>query len=438
MARKRFGVELGFDIYDENGNSAVSWLVGDAAPTGTGDQASAAIGSLYQRRGTGELYIKKTNVGDASDYVLISLGFSRWRREQVDIVTNDTIAIGTRDVVLNPPSDEDGTPSAANYTVGHYVISDADGTPTLLEITNKVGDDVTFAAAATALVDGDSFVTKKYLPDQPANQENSALVVYSDAVIVKIADVDWNFATGIQFSSSYSSSGVNGNISAGESIESGVQKLEGNQQDIQSTIGVAQGSVNMGSYTGTLLNDNETAKQNIQQLETAIEGNDDDIANLVSLSGRPVDSTDHGTMDQGDILSDAATTNALFKETDAELTRQRGKTSATGITAGFVTLDSVLVDEVSLAQWNITVQQNGTPANKQHFTLLAGHDGSADGVTDAAAVDSTKSKILKLGATFNVQVQVVLSGTGVAQEMQLQFNSTDTIDVYAKRIETLY
>lgn len=437
MARERFGIEKGLEISVENSNTSVGWLVGTGSPDGLLDQAAATIGSIYQRINTGELYQKKTNVGDASDWVIFATGstVTRWRPEVVDVITDDTQGAGVRDVVASPFSDDDGTPLAvSDFNVGNYIISDADGTPTLLEITAVASPNVTFAAA-TALVDGDAFITRHYLPDADGF-ENQALVVFSDGVMVKIADIDWNFATGINLSSGYSPQ--NGNPVAGSSVEAAIEFLDGNQDDLTTLSGVSQGSTDLGTFTGVTIPSGQNTKQAIQSLETAYEETDQNVDDLITLSGRPENSTDQGAMSGGDILTDNSTENALFLEIDGELTRQRGKSSATGITGGFTTVDSVLVDDVAAAAWQIHVQENGTPANKQAFEIFATHNGSADGVTDATAVDDNKSKILKLGSNFNVQVQVVLSGAGAGQVMQLQFNSTDTIDVYVKRIETLF
>lgn len=436
MSRQPEGFEKGIRVYLENSSLYHEKLYGTAAPTGTGEQAAAPIGSHYNRIGTGEMYIKRANVGDATDWRLVQTGatVARWRSEQVDVVTNDTQGAGTRDVVVSPFSDDDGTALApSDFVVGHYVISDADGTPVLLEITNVSGDNVTFAVATPALVDGDAYITNNYLPD-PDGQENKALVVFSDGVMVKVADIDWNFATGINLSGSFSK--TNGTVTGSDTVESALEKLAANQEDLTTLSGVAQGAVDLGTFTGATIADSRTIKQALQDLETAYEETDQNVDDLITLSGVAENATDHGTMDQGDILSDGLTTNALFKEVDAELTRQRGKSSSTGITGGFVTVDSVLVDNVANCQWNITVQDNTTPANKQHFSVFAGHNGTAS--ADASAVDDSASKILKQGSTFNVQYQVVLIGTGASQTMALQFNSTDTIDVYAKRVETLY
>jgi len=137
----------------------------------------------------------------------------------------------------------------------------------------------------------------------------------------------------------------------------------------------------------------------------------------------------------GDILSDSATNNALFQEIDNELTRQRGKSSSAGITGGFVTVDSVLVDSVLACTWQVRVNEAATQ-NVKAYDVFASHDGTAG--ADAVSVDDNKSKILKIGSSFNESVQVILVGSGAGQTMELQFNSTDTIDVNVKRIETLF
>lgn len=436
MARNFFGVEKGFNIFLENSDTFATYLVGTAAPVGTGEQASAAIGSIYQRIGTGELYQKKTNVGDASDWVVFATGstVTRWRSERVSVITNDTQGAGTRDVVASPFSDDDGPLGAADFIVGEYVISDADGTPVLLEITNKVGNDVTFAVAGTALVDGDAFIVKFYLPDA-VNQENKALVVFSEGVMVKIADIDWNFATGINLSAGFTKG--NGTITSADSVESAIEKLAGNQEDLTDLTGVAQGSTDLGTFTGVTIPDSSTIKGALQALETAHEATAQDVSDLITLSGRPANSVNHGAMTGGDILSDNQTTNALFLEVDEELTRQRGKSSASGVTTQAV-IDSVLVDEVAHASWHVVVESASSPVNKRSFIITAFHNGTVS--ADATLIDDEVHSRKRLGANFNRTVTVGLSGVAGAQAMELRVASTEPsgVNVYAKRIEVLF
>lgn len=435
MTRQREGVEKGFNIFLENSDTFVSWLVGTAAPIGTGEQAAAPIGSMYQRIGVGETYQKKTNVGSPVDWVLFNTGstVTRWRGEQIDVTTNDAVVVGTRDIIANPFSDDDDGLVPADFTIGNFIIQDADGTPTMLEITNVAGDDITFAAAS-ALVAGDSFITDKYLPDASGG-ENKAMIVFSDGVIVKLSDIDWNFATGINLSGGFTKN--NGTVTGADSVESAIEKLADNQEDLTTLTGVAQGSTSNGAFSGSTLTDTNI-KGNLQELETAHEEVDQNVNDLITLSGVAENATNQGAMNQGDILTDNQTNNSLFKQVDTELTRQRGKGEAAGVTA-VATIDSVLVDSVIAVEWIVTIMNNASKQNRRHFKVFAGHDG-IEGGADAANVDDTVGKILKQGANFDWSVSVDLNGVGAAQVMRLRVASTEGagVDIQVKRIENLF
>lgn len=438
MSRQLQGVEKGFRIYQENSDTHVDWLVGTAAPVGTGDQASAPIGSIYQRIGTGEIYQKIANAGAPADWELNGSGSSNvlpvFKNIVVRAATNDTVAAGTVDPTSF--SDNESGLDGNDFSVGEYLLGDVDGTPALFEVTVVTGAaDITVAAASPALAENDGLIVRRYLPDSPAGQENTAGVMFQSGAIVKLFDVDWSVATAITLSGSYTA--VNGTVGSGDSVEAAVQKLDGNQQDIQTLQGVSQGSTDLGTFTGTTIPDAQTVKQALQSVETALEEIDQNVDDLVTLSGVAENAVNNGTMDQGEILSDNATTNALLKEADAELTRQRGKSSSTGITTAS-TIDSVLVDDVANAQWLVTVENAASPANKRHFSIFAGHNGHAS--ADATSADTTVTDILKQGANFNYSVSAVLNGAGASQEMRLQVSSTEPsgVNVYAKRIETLF
>jgi CBS domain-containing protein len=191
----------------------------------------------------------------------------------VVLVTNNTQAAGTRDVVANPFTDDDGTavPLAA-YQIGRYIIVDADGSPALREITNVVGDNVTFANAANPLVEDDTFITDYYLPDTPDSQEGKAIVNYNGSIIVKLGDIDWSLATGINLSGGYAA--ASGNPVSGDSVEAAIQKLDGNNDAQDSLLGRTQGSTDLGasSVNGNVVSENATVKQAIDELDAAASG----------------------------------------------------------------------------------------------------------------------------------------------------------------------
>ncbi|OQB05787.1 MAG: hypothetical protein BWY19_00812 [bacterium ADurb.Bin212] len=231
MSRVLHAIEKGLRIYQENSALFIDILTGTAAPDGLLDQSAASIGSLYVREGTGELYQKILNNGNSGDWQLNSPTSSsvvgNWRPESLIAVTNEVQGAGTRDMVVTPFTDDNGTPLPVSaFVVNKHVITDADGTPVLLRISAVSGDDVTFVAAASPLVADDTFYTKNYLPDADGF-ENGAIVVYDGTIINKIADVDWNFATGISLSSGYAANNSGAVISNADSVESAIAKLDG-------------------------------------------------------------------------------------------------------------------------------------------------------------------------------------------------------------------
>ena len=438
MSRSLFGVEKGLRIFEENSDIYIDQLAGQTAPDGLGDQAAAPIGSVYFRIGTAEIYQKETNVGNADDWVLNGAGSSSvlpiFSNKVVRAATGDVVAAGTVDVTAF--SDNESGLSGAAFSVGEYLIGGVGGTPLLFLVDAVTSPtDITVSAAIPAMVDNDGYIVRSYLPDSPGNQENTAGVMYQSGNIVKLFDIDWSLATAISVSAGYSA--VNGTVAIGNSVEEAIEKLDGNQLDLTTLSGVSQGSTDLGSFTGVTISDAQNTKQALQELESDHEVEIGKVANLVTLSGQAVNSVNHGLMDQGEVLSDNATTNALFKEVDAELTRQKGKVTSAAVTT-ITTVDSVLVDEVAAFHYMITVENVGAPSSKKHFEFFAGHDGHA--AADAAGVDDTLYARLKLGANFNVSISADINGTGAGQEMRLRVASTEPggVNVYATRVENLF
>ncbi|HUW11881.1 MAG TPA: hypothetical protein VM537_19295, partial [Anaerolineae bacterium] len=114
---------------------------------------------------------------------------------------------------------------------------DDGGAPTLLagDRVYSTADDTIYVAAAgawgagTAAVAGETFFSGVNLLD-PVNQEKGAGFTYNGAATVKVADFDFELATTINLSGSYTA--ANGTVVASESVESALQKLAGNQIDL--------------------------------------------------------------------------------------------------------------------------------------------------------------------------------------------------------------
>lgn len=385
MARDFFRIEKGLHITGENNETGVKVLFGSALPGGdAGEQDGAEIGSLYHRT-SGELYQKIANAGATADWLKFAtvndVTNLSWRSEVVRAVTNDTLTAGSSDP--STWSDNESGITDADFAVGEYVIGDADGTPALFEITAISSPNLTLAAASNPLADNDTFLVRKYLPDSPADQEAQAIVLYNGSALIKISDFNWELATGINLSGSYTA--ANGSVSSADTVESAIEKLDGNQQDLITLSGVTQGSVDLGTFTGETISDNNDVKGALQELETELETKD-------SLE----------------------------------------RAEQTGVTTE-VTLDEVLVDNVYAAKWLLQYEDDASPENKEAVEVFAIHDGTA--AADASNVDDTVYAKVKIGSGVNATISVDLNGTGAAQTMRLRVSASSAATFRARLIE---
>lgn len=379
MSRNFFGIEKGLDLYAENGGLLIRFLSGTAVPDGLLDQAAAPIGSIYFRSGTNGIYEKKLNNGNAADWELngaAAATIGKWREEKVVVLTNDTVSIGVRDLTASPFADDNGALiTAADFVVGNHIIADADGTPVLLKVTAVASPNVTFAAADTAMAPEDTFIAVNYLPDADGG-ENRAIVNFNSSVMVKISDVDWSLATGINLSSGYAAAA--GNPVAGDTLEAAVAKIDGNVDALNTLSGVAQGATNLGSWTS------------------------------------PVDL----------LFSATSTVKALFQRIGDLLMQFRGVQVASITTSTMV--DQVPVATVKAVKWFVTAFEIATPANSVAFEVYALNNGTL--------VDDNLVSKLKVGSTFNLTTNVDISGGN----MRLMIASTTGgVTVTARRIEVV-
>lgn len=337
MARRIYAIEFGLRIYKENSDTEfIDFLFGSAAPGGdTGEQDAAPIGSLYLRQNgaSSTIYQKIANAGNTSDWQengsgSLQLGF---RSEKVRAVTSENVSPGVRNLTTTPFTDDDGTTlDASDFTVGEFIISNSGGTAVLLEVTDVSAPNVTFSTpgSAPALAEFDTFLTSNYLPD-PDGQENQVLVqINGSGSVVKVADVDWNFADGIQLASSYAAQNGDQAISSADSVNSAIEKLD-----------------------------------------------------------------------------------------------DRSKASSqTGVTTATV-LDAVLVDKYRSVVWLVTAFDEANQDDVRSYIVHATNDGTAS--ADATGVDDNVFSVNKLNSNFNTDTDVVLNGTGAAQEMRLQVATSE-------------
>lgn len=427
MSRDVFDAELGYAISAENGDRQVYILSGTAVPDGTsGKQSEAPIGSLYVRSGTGELYQKIANAGAPADYEINGAGVTldqlSWRNEKVRFATNDTLTAGTFDITTLTDNDD---MVIGDINVGEYAIGDLDGVPALFEITAKpAGNTITIAAAGQAIANNDTFMVQQYLPDV-SGQENLAIVHIPTAgsAGIKIADVDWSIATGIVLSGGYAA--ASGDVTAGDTVEAAIQKLDGVNDAQDSVLGVTQGDTNLGTFTGDIISDNGSVKAGMQELETELVDTRDNVDDLITLSGVAENSTNLGAFTApADFLLTATETIKSALQKVADYLFGIKVTQTTGVQASTV-VDSVAHATYKRVQWIVEVFETATPANREGFVI--------DALTDGTSVDDSKYAKLKLGGGIGAAAVVAINGAN----MELSVSATPSCTVNVRRITVI-
>lgn len=373
MALRNFTADRGYRI-TQDGENPVDIIQGLGVPGGDGDiQDDAPIGSIYLRRDAGGLY-KKTadnnNNADWEEVGNVSLDELFWRQETVRAATVDTLAVGSVDPTGF--SDNESGIDGTDFAVGELLLGDSDGTPVLYEVTAVTSaTDITLALAADALAANDTFIVQHYLPDPGAAQEAQALIHSPDGTsVIKLADFNWAIADSIQIAPAYAAQ--NGTVSSADSVNSAIEKLDGNQQDIQTSSGISQGDVDYGTFTGTILPDNATNKELHQAMESYVEG--------IETSGK-----------------------------------------VTNVTT-LQNVDTVLVDSYHEIEWEVVAFEQANPENKKYLKLSMLHNGTS--TADATDYDLDKFSRKRIGSNFNVKFSVDLDGVGAAQVMRLRAQSS--------------
>ncbi len=433
MARVLHGIEKGIRLNATNSDTvAVEILFGTSAPGGdSGEQDAAPVGSIFMLT-TGGLYKKTADNNVAEDWEEVgnvSLDELRWRGEKVVAGTNDTLSAGSG---INPTSwsDNESGVDATNWVVGNHVLGDLNGAPALFRISAIASaTSITLVTATTAIADNDTFMVQAYLPDSPAAQEQQAIVhiPVAGSPAVKVSDVNWNFADGIGLASSYAQ--TNGSVSSSDTVNSAIEKLDGNQIDLISLSGVSQGAVNLGTFTGATIPDNQTVKQALQALETAQEEIDQNVNDLISLSGVAENSTDLGTF-TGSVIPDGSDIKEALQSLETAV--ESGITYSQNGVTGATVIDSVLVDVACAVKWYVYVREAANPSRVKAFEIWATHNGTP--AADATQVDDTTYAKLKIGANFDLTLAVSLNGSGTGQTIRLTAaSSTAGVDVRATR-----
>lgn len=399
MSRVNFGVEQGYEIYDVNGNLLTAQLSGSAAPGGdTGPQDDAPIGSIYQRS-NGAVYAKTANAGSAADWKEIPVQLSasytpangdpaigdsfeeaieKLDGNQEDIQTASGIAQGAVDygtfTGTTIPDNSDAKEAMQSLETAH---EDLEGV--VSEIDANVDDLITLSGVAENSTDLGAF-TGTTIPDNSTNK------------------------------------------GAFQALETAHEETDANVDDLITLSGVAENSTDLGSFTGSTIADNDTVKEALQDLETAYEETDQNVDDLISLSGVAENATDLGTF-SGSIIPDSSTVKAALQSLETYTQAIEGGVAiqVSGVTTAQV-VDSMLVDDVLSAEWEIVAWEDAAPSNKVFQKITALHNGTAS--ADATTVDDVVHTKLKVGSNFNAVFTTSLNGAAGAQVMRLSAESS--------------
>lgn len=352
MARQPHTVEKFIRITAENSDAVITEIhFGSAAPGLDSDTNAAPVGSVYHRT-NGELY-QKTTAGSGSDKWTQQLTNTllSFRTERVLVATND--ADPGNGVFTGPFGDDDGGAPAIDNTgfaVNDHILFDADGTPTLRRVSAVSGTDITLAdPVVPTLTDGNAWLVRHYLPDSPASQELSAFVFYNGATLEKVGDINWDFADGINIAAGYTAGSGDPGIS--DTVQSALQKIDGNVDAIDTRQGLAQGATSFGTFTGG---------QNI--------------------------------------LPNNSTTKAILQAVATEIDTYKRQSAVTAQ----VTLDEVPIANFEAVEWLVHIEDDTTPTLRQLKRVMALHDGTS------VAVDTMEK--LKTGNTTDTIVVDINAG----------------------------
>lgn len=131
------------------------------------------------------------------------------------------------------------------------------------------------------------------------------------------------------------------------SIQAQIDANDSDISDILTSVGIADGDLNLGTFTGSTIPDNRTVKQALQSLETAVESNDGDIteldanqADLIALSGVLENAQDLGDFD-GVTISANRTVKQALQELETSVESKGSGASLTALTTAVGDLNSL-------------------------------------------------------------------------------------------------
>ncbi|MBF0350903.1 MAG: hypothetical protein HQM11_07705 [SAR324 cluster bacterium] len=289
-------------------------------------------------------------------------------------------------------SDDDNTTVTAPQ-IGEYVLSGI-GNAAGLKLW-QINSSSEYELAVDALGSGDVFVINNYLPASPDQGEDTYQVVVTNVAAGTVKAVPFNprVADEIGLSSVYAA--ASGDVADTDDVESAIEKLDGNIDAVNTSLGTAQGATSLGTIGGTagaddILSDTETVKSALIKLG-------DEIGDAVV----PVTRTNNPISDQ-DVNSNIEKLDAAIG-TNTELGTPKGRTTGvmvvnSSVSAKLGKLDTYLGDDVVPTTRTVgaLVAANDVGANLEALDRAIGtnaHIGSTEFVSTSNSVNQNLSAL---------------------------------------------
>ena len=323
--------------------------------------------------------------------------------------------------------------TAAAFAVDQYVVfTKAGEEPKLMVVRDDLGTKKWFdeTEADTALqLDrdqisaGDTFITKNDMIDSPDSHENTAIYHTAEGVpktMIKIGDVDWDQATGINLSGGYAAGA--GVVAGGDSVEAAIEKLDGNVQ--QNVTNIGTNATNIGNNTTAISNHATDLASNANGEGASLIGIEDATSQFTATTAEGafdelkddleahVSTTASTSIGEGAALTGINDAGSIITATNVEGALQENRTQIDANESDI----STLVTDVGTNTTNI-----GTNTTNIGTNATAISDLETDLASVAAGEGASKIGVEDAGGNF--------TGTTVEAVLTELFNATSALNL---------
>lgn len=407
------------------------------------EQLDTAIGTDAQL--SGGTYVSTANsvnqnlksldaqvVVNTSNIAALSGGVTNWK-EFCKVLTGDASAYGAANgtslASLLPFSDDEGgtgnTIVITDFAAGDYILTKSGANAKIFWVYDD-GGTLKITSITTGMsqpTEGDVYGIKWTLPNSPGELENGSIQLMTSTGLNKVADYNWQLATGINVSGTYTA--ISGNPAPNDSVEKVLQNIDGNVDAVNTLTGIAQGGTTLGTFPGgTIVSDNTTVKNAIAELDAEAT----DVRTLIGDTG--TGNNDNLGSFTGSTITDNTTIKTALQELETATEANGVRVVKNGVTT-IDTVDQELVDSTNVVIWDIFIYQAST-SKFQHSEVHALNNGTISG--DATSSDWNEISILRIGTKISgLALTVDLTGSGTSQYMRLRASATASIDLKVVR-----